>query len=531
MDTRRLALSAAFALSALYACGGEAPGETSDPFDFADFFDVGDAGSGGGRDRPDVASRPAFPDTGDTTDDASVDGSGDAVEDIYVTPPRPDVVQSTCGNGTVEGAEECDDGEANSDDEADACRTTCLLPRCGDLVVDSGETCDDGNRLGGDGCGPDCGEDPAPRELEPNNTRAEANPLPEEGIVFGGLPADDEDCFTFTIAENGYVDIDVAEEGGCVADPLVRVYAPGSDEAVALNNDSDEDLCPSLYAADNPGLRYMDAGDYTVCIAGFLRSEVPSYELRVAVGETSCDGRFVPSDDEDLDRDGIADPCDMDDDNDGVPDEADNCPFTPNGPNLLVYPLDEGAFVGHWLMLGSFPSVAPSACLPPSTPPVANEATMQPTINAQVGELRWKYGRTINNQVPLGVTYGGDSDISGYAVAYVHSPEARSATLRLGSDDGYFVWLNGELVAESDACRGASADQDRIDVSLREGVNRLTLRVHNDVLGWTAIARFSDPDNGDALYEDLEVYLSPTGRSSNQIDSDGDSIGDACDPD
>ena len=39
----------------------------------------------------------------------------------------------------------------------------------------------------------------------------------------------------------------------------------GSDEAVALNNDGDEDLCPSLYAADNPGLRYMDAGDYTEC--------------------------------------------------------------------------------------------------------------------------------------------------------------------------------------------------------------------------------------------------------------------------
>ncbi|MDD9936751.1 MAG: DUF4215 domain-containing protein [Myxococcales bacterium] len=93
-----------------------------------------------------------------------------------------------CGDGTVDvNDEECDDGENNSDTAADACRTDCTLPRCGDGVTDSGEECDgqadcdvnfclvvscgngsiegseqcdDGGTLGGDGCDSTCRLEP-----------------------------------------------------------------------------------------------------------------------------------------------------------------------------------------------------------------------------------------------------------------------------------------------------------------------------------------------------------------------------------
>ncbi|NVB82024.1 MAG: DUF4215 domain-containing protein [Kofleriaceae bacterium] len=53
-------------------------------------------------------------------------------------------VTSYCGDGVVDAAdgEACDSGAANSDTNADACRTTCELPRCGDGVTDVGEGCD-----------------------------------------------------------------------------------------------------------------------------------------------------------------------------------------------------------------------------------------------------------------------------------------------------------------------------------------------------------------------------------------------------
>ncbi|MBI5501065.1 MAG: DUF4215 domain-containing protein [Deltaproteobacteria bacterium] len=116
---------------------------------------------------------------GGRTDDGGGDASGDdAVSDV----------PAACGNGVVEGAEECDDansdqtddcpsacraafcgdgflhagveqcddGGANSDTAPDACRTDCVPSGCGDGVVDTGEACDDGNTIDGDACRNDC---------------------------------------------------------------------------------------------------------------------------------------------------------------------------------------------------------------------------------------------------------------------------------------------------------------------------------------------------------------------------------------
>ncbi len=48
-----------------------------------------------------------------------------------------------CGDGKLEGNEECDNGQNNSDSAPNACRTDCVRARCGDYGVDNGEECDD----------------------------------------------------------------------------------------------------------------------------------------------------------------------------------------------------------------------------------------------------------------------------------------------------------------------------------------------------------------------------------------------------
>jgi cysteine-rich repeat protein len=60
-----------------------------------------------------------------------------------------------CGDGTINGVEQCDDGSGNAD-EADACRINCRRARCGDSIVDTTEQCDDGNREDGDSCSDVC---------------------------------------------------------------------------------------------------------------------------------------------------------------------------------------------------------------------------------------------------------------------------------------------------------------------------------------------------------------------------------------
>ena len=66
---------------------------------------------------------------------------------------------ATCGNGTVDGSEECDSGADNSDRTPDACRLDCKRPKCGDGVVDKGEQCDPGTAGVGTAADPSCRAD------------------------------------------------------------------------------------------------------------------------------------------------------------------------------------------------------------------------------------------------------------------------------------------------------------------------------------------------------------------------------------
>ncbi len=58
-----------------------------------------------------------------------------------------------CGNGTKEGGEECDDGNAV---DGDGCDSNCTASTCGNGIVSPGESCDDGNTSDGDYCSSDC---------------------------------------------------------------------------------------------------------------------------------------------------------------------------------------------------------------------------------------------------------------------------------------------------------------------------------------------------------------------------------------
>lgn len=85
------------------------------------------------------ATSGAFVDT--ITDPAMVNPVG-----LCAAPPL-------CGDGTVEGAEACDDGNLM---DGDGCDSNCTLTACGNGVVTAGEECDDGNLANGDCCSSTC---------------------------------------------------------------------------------------------------------------------------------------------------------------------------------------------------------------------------------------------------------------------------------------------------------------------------------------------------------------------------------------
>jgi len=59
---------------------------------------------------------------------------------LFSGPLQADV--PICGDAKVEGWEECDNGQNNSDEGRDACRSNCVKAKCGDGAQDSAEECD-----------------------------------------------------------------------------------------------------------------------------------------------------------------------------------------------------------------------------------------------------------------------------------------------------------------------------------------------------------------------------------------------------
>ena len=130
----------------------------------------------------------AHVDPGEACDDGNTSGGDGCSADCTTVEPGwtcPDVggnggpctkaPVNSCGDGTVAGNEECDDGNTVS---GDGCSSTCAVEAgytcptpgkackkiefCGDGVVnlDIGEQCDDGNALSGDGCSAVCTIEP-----------------------------------------------------------------------------------------------------------------------------------------------------------------------------------------------------------------------------------------------------------------------------------------------------------------------------------------------------------------------------------
>jgi hypothetical protein len=59
------------------------------------------------------------------------------------------------------------------------------------------------------------------------------------------------------------------------------------------------------------------------------------------------------------------------------------------------------------------------------------------------------------------------------------SPDERTITVSLGSDDALKVYFNGKQVLANDVARGAAADQEKLELKLKAGENQLLLKVMN----------------------------------------------------
>ncbi len=83
-----------------------------------------------------------------------------------------------------------------------------------------------------------------------------------------------------------------------------------------------------------------------------------------------------------------------------------------------------------------------------------------------------------------------------YLRTRISSPKEQKARLELGSDDGVKVWLNGQLVHQNNAVRPTQPGQDKVDVTLKEGVSTVLVKLTQSAGQWSVCLRFRAPDGG-----------------------------------
>ncbi|MGH9360429.1 MAG: HEAT repeat domain-containing protein, partial [Thermoanaerobaculia bacterium] len=128
--------------------------------------------------------------------------------------------------------------------------------------------------------------------------------------------------------------------------------------------------------------------------------------------------------------------------------------------------------------------------------PPEGEVRLDGELKIGARGYRWKRHEVEDPRgiVDLGEALGGGDGVGAYLYAEVAVEEDTDGVLKIGSDDQVACFLNGERVHEFDGERGLTVDQDSVPVKLKQGRNRLLLKLVNRSGGWQGCLRVTSKD-------------------------------------
>jgi hypothetical protein len=148
-------------------------------------------------------------------------------------------------------------------------------------------------------------------------------------------------------------------------------------------------------------------------------------------------------------------------------------------------------FITHWYLIGPFPWDETEN---PLDKTFVNEPDVDLSKSYGVADrlLKWMEYAGERGMIDLANLFGRDEYVSAYAYAEVILPEERDLLLKIGSNDGFKCWFNGEVVGRFDGGRGWAPDQDIFRVKTKEGVNTILLKISQLGASWAFSARLTE---------------------------------------
>jgi hypothetical protein len=165
-------------------------------------------------------------------------------------------------------------------------------------------------------------------------------------------------------------------------------------------------------------------------------------------------------------------------------------------------PIDDDGFIRVWLLLAPIPFADGEDYMDAvDKTQLKDEGKLAPKegdkVKVKDKELTWKKQAAEEYFFDFNKSVGDITEnATGYAVTYViANEEKKDVTLKIGSDDGFKVWLNGKEVGKGTDGRALEQDQDVFEkVTLAKGSNVLVMKVTNGQFKWEGCARFVGKD-------------------------------------
>jgi len=155
----------------------------------------------------------------------------------------------------------------------------------------------------------------------------------------------------------------------------------------------------------------------------------------------------------------------------------------------------KAGFIANWFILGPLPYGGADPWDKTFFDPAKVDVTA--SVSAGDRQLIWKKHQTddLTGRVRMHEFLNPKDNVCAFAYAELRPFAERKLRFRIGSDDGVIVWLNGEKIHANDTTRALGVDQDTVDVVLKEGENRILLKINQGGGEWEFCLRIADRQN------------------------------------
>ena len=171
-----------------------------------------------------------------------------------------------------------------------------------------------------------------------------------------------------------------------------------------------------------------------------------------------------------------------------------------SAPAKLAGPFapDAESFIRNWLVVGPFPNPGgrpqgEADAIPKCKGFDADLLKGEAAYVAEAGKtvaldggktVVWKAVKSDSDTLDFlqtdGLQMGDGENIVAYAFCWVELDQDVEAQVRVGSDDGYKLWIDGQLVKAVHIHRGIEQDQETHKVKLAKGKHPLLIKVDTD---------------------------------------------------